>query len=581
MSNDRVIPTGQASDVPSFTILVGGTAVPAECHVQSVVISRMVNHVPYARITFLDGDPAQGNFPLSSGNLFIPGKDVEVQAGYHSKEQTVFKGIVIRHGIKARQNAGSALIVECRDKAIKLTVGRKNAIFRQKKDSDVFDDIIGAYPLTSDLAVTDVTHKELVQYGSTDWDFIVSRAEANGMMVFVTDGKIKIAKPQFSGNPVLSLLYGATLLEFDAEMDARTQYSSIKGHSWDYTKQEMVQQVGTAQGIQTPGNVSSSDLAGVVGLRDYILQHPGSVGSSELTAWAASQALKSGIAKVQGRVKFTGFSGIAPGDMIELKGLGDRFNGKAWISGIRHELASGAWFTDAQFGLSPQWFFEEHQMEDAPASGLLPAVHGLQTGVVTSLEDPDGEDRVRVKIPMIGADSDGVWSRVASLDAGNKRGAFFRPEISDEVVIGFLNDDPRNPVILGMVNSSKMPAPITASNKNNEKGFVTRSEIKVIFDDEKKSIAIQTPAGKSITIDDNAGTITLKDENNNKIEMAAAGITLESGKDVIIKAAGDLKIEAINAGFKANAAFKAEGSGSIELKTSGTATLKGSMVQIN
>ncbi|OPY69811.1 MAG: Phage-related baseplate assembly protein [Syntrophorhabdaceae bacterium PtaU1.Bin034] len=581
MSDPRTIPTSQPSDRPSFTVLVNGTAIPAECHVASVVVTRVVNRIPFARITLLDGDASQEDFPLSTGDLFVPGKEVEIQAGYHSHDETIFKGIITRHAIRVRQGGGSILTVECRNKAVKLTVGRKNACFRDKKDSDVFGDIVGHYSLSADAAATDVTHKELVQYGSTDWDFMVSRAEANGMVIIAGDDKIAIDKPQFSSKPVLTLLYGATLLELDAEMDARTQYSSVKGHSWDYAKQEMIEEAGAARGVQTPGNVSNSDLAGVIGLSDYILQHPGSIGSNELKAWAASQAMKSSIAKVQGRAKFIGFAGVKPGDMLELKGVGDRFNGKAWVSGVRHELGPGVWTTDAQFGLSPQWFFEEHETEMAPASGLLPGVHGLQTGVVASLEDPDGEDRVRVKLPMIASDSDGVWSRVASLDAGNKRGAFFRPEVSDEVVIGFLNDDPRNPVILGMLNSSKLPAPITASNDNHEKGFVTRSEMKVIFNDDKKSITIQTPKGKSIVIDDNSGSIILKDENNNKIELGASGITLESGKDVIIKATGDLKMEGVNIEMKASAGLKAEGSGNLELKTSGTAVLKGSMVQIN
>jgi Rhs element Vgr protein len=426
-----------------------------------------------------------------------------------------------------------------------------------------------------------VTHKELVQYGAADWDFLICRAEANGMMVFVKDGAVSVKKPDFSGQPILTLRYGATLLEFDAQMDARTQIGSVKSHAWGFADQEMTEESGAVQSVQTPGNLSSSDLSNVIGLGDYILQHPGNLNSGELQAWAASQLQKSAIAKVQGRAKFAGFPGINPGDMVELAGLGDRFNGRAWVAGIRHDIGTGTWTTDVQFGLSPQWFSEEHKMEDTAASGLLPAIGGLHTGVVTDLEDPDGEDRVRVKLSMIDADAEGVWSRIASLDAGEKRGSFFRPEISDEVVVGFINDDPRNPVILGMVNSSKKPAPLAASNDNHEKGFITRSEMKLVFNDDKKTITIETPKGKSIVIDDDAGSITLKDENNNKIELSADGITLESGKDVIIKATGDLKLEAVNAGFKASAGFKAEGSGNMELKTSGTAVIQGSMVQIN
>lgn len=98
-------------------------------------------------------------------------------------------------------------------------------------------------------------------------------------------------------------------------------------------------------------------------------------------------------------------------------------------------------------------------MQPKSASGLLPAVKGLQIGVVVQLEQyPNGDDRVRVRMPLVDNEDNGVWARVATLDAGENRGSFFRPEMGDEVVLGFLNDDPRDPVILGMLNSSSETA---------------------------------------------------------------------------------------------------------------------------
>ena len=86
---------------------------------------------------------------------------------------------------------------------------------------------------------------------------------------------------------------------------------------------------------------------------------------------------------------------------------------------------------------------------------MLPAANGLQIGVVTALEDdPQGDDRIKCRLPMVGAGEEGLWARLATLDAGDGRGTYFRPEIGDEVVVGFLDDDPRNPVILGMCHSS-------------------------------------------------------------------------------------------------------------------------------
>lgn len=158
---------------------------------------------------------------------------------------------------------------------------------------------------------------------------------------------------------------------------------------------------------------------------------------------------------------------------------------------------------------------------------------------------------------------------------------FFRPEIGDEVVLGFLNGDPRDPVILGMLNSSAKPAPITAADDNHEKGLVTRSEMKLVFNDDEISVKLETPKGNILTVSDQEGAILLEDENGNKITMNADGITLESAADVNITASGDVNIEGTNINVSASAQFKAEGSAGAEVSSGATATLKGSLVQIN
>jgi uncharacterized protein involved in type VI secretion and phage assembly len=150
------------------------------------------------------------------------------------------------------------------------------------------------------------------------------------------------------------------------------------------------------------------------------------------------------------------------------------------------------------------------------------------------------------------------------------------------VVVGFLNGDPRHPVILGMLNSSANPAPLKAENANNQKGFITRSNIKFIFDDEKKSIRVETPKGKKLVIDDGADSIIISDQNNNKIEMSAEGIAIESAGDISFKtSAGDFKVEALNVEHTANVKFSAKANAGAELQSGGQTVVKGAIVNIN
>jgi uncharacterized protein involved in type VI secretion and phage assembly len=149
------------------------------------------------------------------------------------------------------------------------------------------------------------------------------------------------------------------------------------------------------------------------------------------------------------------------------------------------------------------------------------------------------------------------------------------------VILGFINEDPNDAIVLGMLHSSTKEAPIKASDDNHEKGFITRSDMRIFFDDDKKSIKISTPVGKIISMDEDAKNIVIEDDHSNKITMDSSGIVLESPGNIELKASKDVNIEGININIKASAQFKAEGSAGAEVSTSAVAVLKGSLVQIN
>lgn len=586
MSNTRIIPTRAPADNPTFKIMANGNQIPNEFQVMSVVVTRAINKISYAEITLYDGNPDEEDFPISGTDHFIPNTPIEIHAGYHNNEQIIFKGIVIKHCIKVLRDNPALLIIDCKHQAIQLTKERKNTYFYDSTDSQIIEAILNNSPassLTTEVDTTQMTHREMVQFYATDWDFIVSRAEANGKFVFTEDDKIRITAPDFRQNAALNIQYGATVLDMEAEIDSREQFESVKAFAWNAAEQSMEAVDASEPGAIAPGNLSFSDLAQTLSLGEFQIRHGGQLKDEELQAWANAQLLKSRLAKVRGRVRFQGFGDILPGQILELGGMGTRFNGQAYVSGVRHEISVTNWETDVSFGLNSEWFcrtFED--VMPMPAEGLVPGVNGLQIAVVTKLEqDPEGEFRVRVRIPMFNEEGEGFWARMALLDAGANRGTYYRPEIEDEVVIGFLNDDPRDPVILGVLHSSAKPSPITPSDDNHEKGYVSREQIKFIFNDEKKSVQLETPGGKKFLMDDDGGLVKMEDENGNKITMDSNGITIETPKKLTLKATGDIEAQGMNIQHKANAQFKASGSGGTELSSTANTVVKGAIVQIN
>lgn len=581
MPEQRLINTARSADLVTTKVIINGAELSRTIDILSIVVEKEINRIPTARLVITDGDPATQDFSVSNQELFVPGNEIEISAGYHFEEEVIFKGIIIKQNLKIRTDH-SLLIVECKDVLVKLTVGRKSKYFIDKKDSEIIEEIVSVYTIENEIESTDVQHKEMVQFNVTDWDFCVLRAQVNGKVCIANDGTLTVKSPGYDGDEVETVAFGATLLDFEAEMDARTQLSGVTGYSWDYAAQELVEAEAAAPSVNLNGNIPSGDLASVINAGNVALRSGGATPVDELQQWVDAKALFSKLAKVRGRVKFQGIPAVKPDTILKIEGVGDRFNGKVYVSGVRHQITEGNWTVDAQFGVDTRWFTETVNISDLPAAGLNAAVNGLQTGVVTQLEsDPDGEDRILVKLPVVDNEVQGTWARVSTLDAGDNRGSFFRPEIGDEVIVGFINANPNDAVVLGMLNSSAKPAPLPASDDNHEKGFFTRSEMKLVFNDDKKSVILETPAGKKISVDEDAGVIQLEDENGNKFTLNSDGVTIESCKDVIIKATGDVIVEGINIEIKASAQLKAEGSAGAELSSGASTTVKGSIVQIN
>ena len=581
------------------TVFSDGSKIDETCSIISVTIHRKINTVPYAKLILKDGEIATGDFPISNTDDFKPGKEIKINVGYGNDEDTIFEGIIIKHGIKITGENASRLVLEARDKAVKMTIGRKNANYVDSTDSDVIKNLIGNYSdLTAEVTGTDTEYKELVQYYCSDWDFMLSRAEANGLWVIVDDATISVQPPKTDASPELEVSYGDELMDFQAEMDARSQLAGVTGTSWDLKDQQIVQQKAGKPSLNDQGDISCDELAGVIGLDSYNLQTCAPIENTGLKNWANAQILKSGLAKIRGRMKFQGNAKTRPGILIELKQVGNRFSGKALVSAVTHEIDAGNWTSNVEFGFAPDWFTERTDIVAPPAAGFLPGVEGLQIGVVKKLdEDPEGEYKIQVAVPVLHAEKEGVWARLASFYGSDGIGAFFVPEIEDEVILGYFNNDPRHPVILGSLYSSKRKAPYDLTQENNTKAIVTRSKLKLEFEEEKKVITVETPGGNKIVISDDDKSILLQDQTNNKVRLGTDGISLDSPKDITVTAKGKIKIDAVgeigvsskadvnieglNVNAKANVGFVGKGSATAELSASGNTTVKGAMVMIN
>jgi type VI secretion system secreted protein VgrG len=221
-----------------------------------------------------------------------------------------------------------------------------------------------------------------------------------------------------------------------------------------------------------------------------------------------------------------------------------------------------------------------------------------QSAIVKENNDPDKLGRVRVNFFWQENNLLSPWLRLVNAYSGAERGFYFIPEIGDEVLVGFEGGNAEKPYVFGSFYHGKSKPPAAWPNADNSfKGILTKSKLKIEFDEKKKQTTIETPGGNKAVLSDEDKSIILHDQNQNKVELTANGISMESMKDikitskakvtieglagVDISSKADAKITGLNVNLTANVGFKAQGTATAEISAAGQTTVKGAMVMIN
>jgi uncharacterized protein involved in type VI secretion and phage assembly len=193
-----------------------------------------------------------------------------------------------------------------------------------------------------------------------------------------------------------------------------------------------------------------------------------------------------------------------------------------------------------------------HQL--ALAAGL-----GVQLAQVISLDDPERLNRVKVRLAAVsgteGQEGE-LWARVATLFAGNDRGAFWMPDVQDEVVVAFVQGDSRMPIVLGGLWNGSSRSPETLDPANNLKVVRSRNGNRIVLDDTsgREKVIIETPGGNRITLADGASdAVTIEDSFGNSTTMAGGGVTVRTPS--VLKIEAGAKVEVTAAMVQVNAAM--------------------------
>lgn len=538
-------PADSLNQLASFAVKVDGTQIETKYKLFRIQTFKEVNKLSRATISIIGGNPKENNFDESEESIFATGSEVEISLGYDQSNEIVFKGIISKHALKIKKDFQSVstnnlLVIECVDKAVKLSNTYTTEIYEDKLDSDIITALISNAPgVSKTVSFTSVMNDFLPKYNCNDWDFILQRAEANGMIVLNSDNAITVTEPKpLLTVPELTVTYGNAMIDFHAEVDATTQYSTFDLSSYDSYNEEAVSSTS-----QEPSLVDQGDLDGVTISKDVSptkneLSTSSILTSSEAKNIADAFLMRSRLSRLVGKICVKGINNIDIGSIITLVGFGSRFSGLAYVTSLSHEFQKGNYKTWIGFGMRYNPIQNKNKLD---ISRFSSKIEGLHIGTVTKIDaDPKDELRIQVAIPTLKATGDGMWAKLATLYTGNEAGSFFIPEVDSQVVVSFLSNDSRYPIILGSLYTKTTKPYKTIDAENQFKAILSKEKLTLEFDDVDKIITIKTSDDNYIKIKETDKEIEITDINKNTILTSEDGIKLTSEKDITIDAKGKI-----------------------------------------
>ena len=238
-------------------------------------------------------------------------------------------------------------------------------------------------------------------------------------------------------------------------------------------------------------------------------------------------------------------------------------------------------------------------------------VFSLTLATVKNIKDDKNLNRVRC-LPIGAPDAELTdWCYVMTPMGGKERGLFLFPQVGDLVVLAYLENDPHRPIVLGGFWSTESAPPLKVTDgKAEDYCLKTPQKVELSLHDEKKKqrLTVKMPSGIVVEIDDEKQTVTTKNKGGDtslvmklkegEIEVKAkskltlsagqASVTLEKNGKITLKGGGDVTLDGKSVKAKAKGAVSIQGmdvsakaNKDLSLKSTGTASLKGTLLKLN
>jgi phage protein D/phage baseplate assembly protein gpV len=565
-------------------------------------------HLPSMFVIDLNDDD---KFELMDSEEFKIGKAVEIlmadpDAGEEARGNSIFKGEITSIEPWFGDNGVPRIVIRGYDKSHRLNRGKVTKSWIEVKDTDIATQLAEKAGLEAQVDNTPTIYKHVWQYNQSNWEFLLERANRIGYWLYAKENKLYFSKtPPSAGEK--DLQWGKNLSHFNIRMSAAGRTDKVMVRGWDHDGQNaLIGEVSNPDDTSLHGGVTKSggDIAKAFGDSAENIQVDIPVfNQDEAKVMAHGIMNKSEQDFIQGEGVCVGTPDVQSGAIVKIEGLGKKWSGKYRVTRALHRIDMSGYYT-TEFTVSSRYFTLGELI--APANHNGSKIYNPVLAKVTNVDDDEGKNRIKFKMPWLSEEFESGWARVVTLGAGQERGFYWLPEVEDEVMVVFEHGDVNRPLVVGGLWSSNIEAP-SGGNKDwvkdgavNRRGFVTRTGWKLEVDDTDgaQCLIISSPNEKtSLKLDqDNKlvlicseDKVSIKSEgdvtvgsSNGKLNLEGSEISLNSTGNISIEGSGNVKV-------KATGQMNVEGTGPTTVKSAATlkaeggamTEIKGGMVKIN
>ncbi|WP_406410964.1 phage baseplate assembly protein V [Streptomyces sp. NBC_01614] len=537
------------------------------------------------------------------------------------------------------ENMQVLTVVRGLDRSHRLQHARRTRVFTQETDSSIAMQIAeGAGLVPMEVEPTLTIHTHMPQVNQTDWEFLKQRAREIGYETGVRDGVFYFRKA--SGSGLLSLLpgfdltYKKNLLSFQPSVTSANLTSMVEVRSWDSDNAKAMvareavsgstadlmditlkpavlawRAAGLNVPIPPPPPANPRLAAQLLSLPNpnafVVNDRPAGDGllpEMAVADAAAGLAEQIGSTYAEAEGVAIGHPDIQAGRAVSVDGVPLQFEGKWWVTRAQHVFDADDGGYRTRFWVSGRHDRSLLGLTSMGASqGAPPRIEGLLCGIVTDTGDtglpPKG--RVKVMLPVLSPSYVTDWARVVQVGAGADGGAYFLPEVGDEVLVGFEFGDVRRPYVIGgLLNNNSSyhldglggPAVMPpVAGQVVRRGFASPTGNRLTFHDVatvggpslQSSVVLGTKSENiALSIDQKMGTVTLSckpvpPESSNPagtitIECGEGGtININSGQGgkVNVEGGAEVAVKALKISLTAETSIEMSAPQSIALKS--------------